>query len=71
MRRLNRALTYCNNSLRFLWHALTYVVFGITVYFRQRVVNHAVHDIVVSNWSSGKKSNETNSDVTEMKLEAF
>ena len=38
---------------------------------RITVVNHAVRDIVVSDWSSGKKSNETDCDETGTKLEAF
>ena len=32
---------------------------------RITVVNHAVRDIVVSGWSSGTKSNETDCDETE------
>ena len=38
---------------------------------RITVVNHAFRDIVVSDWSSGKKSNETNCGETGTKLEAF
>ena len=34
-------------------------------------MNHAVRDIVVSDWSSGKKSNETDYDETGTKLLAF
>ena len=38
---------------------------------RIAVVNHAVPDIVVSDWSSSKKSNEIDCDETGTKLEAF
>ena len=38
---------------------------------RITVVNHAVRDIVVSDRSSSKKSNETVCDETGTKLEAF
>ena len=39
---------------------------------RITVVKHAVlRDIVVSDWSSGKKSSETDSDETGTKLEVF
>ena len=38
----------------------------------ESVVKHAVlRDIVVSDWSSGKKSSETDSDETGTKLEVF
>ena len=35
------------------------------------VASDAFSDIVVSNWSSDKKSNETDCDETGTKLEAF
>ena len=47
----------------------------VTLFKKQNkitVVNYAVlRDIDVSDWSSGKKSNETDCDETGTKLEAF
>ena len=59
-------LTVTSNNLRFLSVPINLRSTHITVYFR-----HAGRDIVVSDWSSGKKSNETDCDETGTKLEAF
>ena len=70
-------INYLGNLL-YAWIRIWRFVFvsRMTLFKKQNrsritVVNLAVRDIVVSDLSSGKKSNETDCDETGTKLEAF